>query len=42
VPKYLTHLGCMGETSYKEDGNTNNKVEEIATHTIDEKWTRIP
>ena len=27
VPKYLTHLGCMGETSYKEDGNTKKKVE---------------
>jgi hypothetical protein len=23
VPKDLTHLGCMGETSYKEDANTN-------------------
>jgi phosphoglycerate-specific signal transduction histidine kinase len=31
VPKYLTHLGCMGETSYKEDANTNKKVEERAT-----------
>jgi hypothetical protein len=42
VPKDLTHLGCMGETSYKEDANTNKKVEERATHTVDEKWTRIP
>jgi chromosome segregation ATPase len=31
VPKDLTHLGCMGETSYKEDANTNKKVEERAT-----------
>jgi hypothetical protein len=31
VPKDLTHIGCMGETSCKEDENTNNKVEEIAT-----------
>jgi hypothetical protein len=42
VPKDLTHLGCMGETSYKEDANTNKKVEERATHTVDEKWTRKP
>jgi hypothetical protein len=42
VPKELTHLGCMGETSYKKDSNTNKKVEEIATETVDEKWTRIP
>jgi hypothetical protein len=42
VPKDLTHLGCMGETSYKEDANTNKKVEEISTQTVDEKWTRIP
>jgi hypothetical protein len=42
VPKDLTHLGCMGETSYKEDANTNKKVEERATQTVDEKWTRIP
>jgi hypothetical protein len=42
VPKDLTHLGCMGETSYKEDENTNKKVEERATQIIDEKWTRIP
>jgi hypothetical protein len=41
VPKDLTHLRCMGETSYKEDENRNNKVEEISTQTID-KWTRIP
>jgi hypothetical protein len=27
APKYLTHLGCMGETSYKEYANTNKKVE---------------
>jgi hypothetical protein len=33
VPKDLTHLGCMGETSYKEDANTNKKVEERATQT---------
>jgi hypothetical protein len=32
----------MGETSYKEYANTNNKVEEISTQTIDEKWTKIP
>jgi hypothetical protein len=32
----------MGETSYKEDENTNKNVEERATHTVDEKWTRIP
>ena len=32
----------MGETSYKEDENTNKKVEERATQTVDEKWTRIP
>jgi hypothetical protein len=38
----LIHLGCMGETSYKEDANTNKKVEERATQTVDEKWTRIP
>jgi hypothetical protein len=31
VPKDLIHLGCMGETSYKEDENTNKKVEERAT-----------
>jgi hypothetical protein len=42
VPKNLTHLGCMGETSYKEDANTNKQVEERATQTVDEKWTRIP
>jgi hypothetical protein len=42
VPKDLTHLGCMGETSYKEDENTNKQVEERTTQTIDEKWTRIP
>jgi hypothetical protein len=42
VPKELTHLGCMGETSYKKDSNTNKKVEERATQTVDEKWTRIP
>jgi phosphoglycerate-specific signal transduction histidine kinase len=42
VPKDLTHLGCMGETSYKEDSNTNKEVEEISTQTVDEKWTRIP
>jgi hypothetical protein len=42
VPKDLTHLGCMGETSYKEDENTNKKVDERATQTVDEKWTRIP
>jgi hypothetical protein len=41
VPKDLTHLGCMGETSYKEDANTNKKVEERATQIVDEKWTRI-
>jgi chromosome segregation ATPase len=41
VPKDLTHLGCMGETSYNEDENTNKKVEERATQTVDEKWTRI-
>jgi hypothetical protein len=27
VPKDLIHIGCMGETSYKEDANTNKKVE---------------
>ena len=42
VPKDLTHIGCMGETSYKEDANTNKMVEERATQTVDEKWTRIP
>jgi DNA repair exonuclease SbcCD ATPase subunit len=42
VSKDLTHLGCMGETSYKEDANTNKRVEERATQTVDEKWTRIP
>jgi hypothetical protein len=42
VPKELTHLGCMGETSYKEDENTNKKVEERATQIVDEKWTKIP
>jgi hypothetical protein len=42
VSKDLTHLGCMGETSYKEDENANKKVEERATQTVDEKWTRIP
>jgi hypothetical protein len=42
VSKYLTHLGCMGETSYKEYANTDKKVEERSTQTIDEKWTRIP
>jgi hypothetical protein len=42
VPKDLTHLGCMGETSYKEYVNTNKKVEERATWIVDEKWTRIP
>jgi hypothetical protein len=31
LPKYLTHLGCMGETSYKEETNTNKKVEESDT-----------
>jgi hypothetical protein len=40
VPKDLTHLGCMGETS--KDANTNKQVEERATQTVDEKWTRIP
>ena len=34
VPKDLTHLGCMGETSYKEDANTNKQVEERATQTM--------
>ena len=33
VPKDLTHLGCMGENSYKEDANTNKKVEEISKKT---------
>jgi hypothetical protein len=42
VPKDLTHIGCMGETLYKEDANTNKKVEERSTQTVDEKWTRIP
>jgi hypothetical protein len=42
VPKDLTHIGCMGETSYKEDENTNKKVEERATQIVDEKWTKIP
>jgi hypothetical protein len=42
VPKVLTHLGCINENSYKEYENTNNKVEERATQTVDEKWTRIP
>jgi hypothetical protein len=37
VQKDLPHLGCMGETSYKEDVNTNKKVEERATQTVDEK-----
>jgi hypothetical protein len=32
----------MGETSYKEDENTNKKVEERDTQTVDEKWSRIP
>ena len=32
----------MGETSYKEYGNTNKKVEERATQTVDERWTTIP
>jgi hypothetical protein len=27
VPKDLTHIRCMGETSYKEYANTNKKVE---------------
>jgi hypothetical protein len=31
VTKDLTHLGCMGETSYKEYENTNKKVEKIST-----------
>ena len=35
VPKDLTHLRCMGETSYK-DANTNKKVEERTTRTVDE------
>jgi hypothetical protein len=26
VQKDLTHPGCMGETSYKEDANINKKV----------------
>jgi hypothetical protein len=30
VPKDLTHIGCMGKTSYKEYANTNKKVEERA------------
>jgi hypothetical protein len=47
VPKYRTYLGCMGETSYKEDENTINNFEEkeISTHLIrrtDEKWIRLP
>jgi hypothetical protein len=42
VPKDLTHLGYMGENSYKEDENTNKKVEERSTQIVDEKWTRIP
>jgi hypothetical protein len=42
VPKDLTHLGWMGETSYKENANIKKKVEERATRTDDEKWTRIP
>jgi hypothetical protein len=42
VPKDLTHIGCMGETSYKEDANTNKKDEKRATQIVDEKWTRIP
>jgi hypothetical protein len=37
--KNITH---PTETSYKEDANTNKKVEERATQTVDEKWTRIP
>jgi hypothetical protein len=41
VPRELTHLGFMGENSYKEDANTNKKVEERATQIVDEKWTRI-
>jgi hypothetical protein len=41
VPKDLTYIGCMGETTYKEYANTNKKVEERATQTVDEKWTRI-
>jgi hypothetical protein len=41
VPKDSAHLGCMGENSYKEDANTNKKVEEKATQTVDEKWTKI-
>jgi DNA repair exonuclease SbcCD ATPase subunit len=42
VQKDLIHFGCMGETSYKEDVNSNKKVEERATQTVNEKWTRIP
>jgi hypothetical protein len=42
VPKDLTNIGCMGENSHKEDANTNKKVEERATQTFDEKWTKIP
>jgi hypothetical protein len=41
VPKYLTHLGCMGENSYKEDTNANKNLEEISTQIVDEKWTKI-
>jgi hypothetical protein len=37
VPKDFTHLGCMGEASYKEDKNTNKKIEERATQIVDEK-----
>jgi hypothetical protein len=42
VTKYLTHIGCMGETSYKEYANTSKKVEERATQIVDEKWNKIP
>jgi hypothetical protein len=31
VPKDLTHIGCIGETSYKEDTNANKKIEEKST-----------
>jgi hypothetical protein len=31
VPKELTHIGCIGETLYKKDSNTNKKVKERAT-----------
>ena len=36
VPKYLTHLGCMGETSYKEDYKRMNIQEDLLPSEIKE------